>query len=235
LRLSKKRGRKPPMTQETTQNLAGRIVLVTGASRGLGRGAAVAAAAGGAHVVALARTVGALEELADEIDALPGGVTLVPLDITDDAGLQRMCLALHERWGRVDAWVHTAIYAAPLSPAAHVAVKELDKSIATNVRAAQRLVTMVEPLLKASDTGHAILADDPAAGTAYHGGYGASKAAQRALWQSWQAETQKLGPKVTLHVPAPMATAVRARFHPGENRDVLADVRAEGEKLVALL
>ena len=209
-------------------------MLVTGASRGLGRGVAEAAAARGAHVVALARTVGGLEDLADAVDALSGDITLVPLDITDDTGLQRMCLALHERWGRVDAWVHTAIYAAPLSPAAHVAVKELDKSISNNVRATQRLVTMVEPLLTASKVGHALLADDPAAGTAYHGGYGASKAAQRALWQSWQAETGQIGPKVTLHTPMPMATAVRARFHPGENRDVLADIRGEAEKLVAL-
>ncbi|SOH94447.1 Short-chain dehydrogenase [Monaibacterium marinum] len=223
------------MTQEITQNLAGRIVLVTGASRGLGRGVAEVAAARGAHVVALARTVGGLEDLADVVDTLPGEITLVPLDIADDAGLQRMCLSIHERWGRVDGWVHTAIYAAPLSPAAHVAVKELDKSIAVNWRAAQRLVTMLEPLLKASDTGHAILPDDPMVGAAYHGGYGASKAAQRALWQSWQAESAQIGPKVSLHAPAPMATAVRARFHPGENRDTLADIRTEAEKLVALL
>ena len=167
-----------------TQNLSDRVVLVTGASRGLGRGVAEAAAARGAHVIAVARTVGGLEDLADAVDPLPGGVTLVPLDITDEGGVQRMCLAVHGRWGRVDAWVHGAIYAAPLSPAAHVAVKELDKSIAVNWRATQRLVTMVEPLLKASAHGHAVLADDPVAGSAYHGGYGASKAAQRALWLS---------------------------------------------------
>ncbi|WP_316014595.1 SDR family NAD(P)-dependent oxidoreductase [Roseobacter sp. HKCCA0434] len=220
------------------QTLADRIVLVTGASRGLGRAVAEAAAARGAHVVAVARTVGGLEDLADAVDAvdaLPGGVTLVPLDVTDEGGVQRMCLAVHERWGRVDAWVHCAIYAAPLSPAGHVAEKELDKSIAVNWRAAQRLVTNVEPLLKAAPAGVALLPDDPAAGTAYHGGYGASKAAQRALWQSWQAETKSIGPRVEIAAPAPMATAVRARFHPGEDRTRLADPAVEAGKLVDLL
>ncbi len=217
------------------QSLENKIVLVTGASRGLGRAVAVAAAARGAHVVAVARTVGGLEELADTIDALPGGVTLVPLDLADDQGVQRMCLALHERWGRVDAWVHTAIYAAPLSPAGHVAEKELDKSMAVNWRVTQRLVTLVEPLLKAAPAGHAVLMDDPVSGQPHYGAYGASKAAQRALVQSWQAETRQTGPRVTLHTPAPMPTAVRARFHPGEGRDALADVGAEGERVAGLL
>ncbi|QPH53741.1 SDR family NAD(P)-dependent oxidoreductase [Pontivivens ytuae] len=217
------------------QSLENKIVLVTGASRGLGRAVAVAAATRGAHVVAVARTVGGLEELADVIDTLPGGVTLVPLDLSDDPGVQRMCLAVHERWGRVDAWVHTAIYAAPLSPASHVAEKELDKSIAVNWRVTQRLVTLVEPLLKAAPAGHAVMMDDPVAGQPHYGAYGASKAAQRALVQSWQAETRQTGPRVTLHTPAPMPTAVRARFHPGENRDTLAEVAAEGEKVAALL
>ncbi|WP_245895330.1 SDR family NAD(P)-dependent oxidoreductase [Pontivivens insulae] len=209
------------ITQTMEQTLKDQIVLVTGASRGIGRAVAEGAAARGAQVVAVARTVGGLEDLADAIDALPGDVTLVPLDVTDEGGIQRMCAAVHERWGRADIWVHTAIYAPPLSLAPHIAVKELDKTLSINVRAVHRCVALIEPLLAFSKSPRAVLMDDTVAGDPYYGAYGASKAAARALAQSWQRETAEQPLQVHLHTPPPMSTALRARFHPGENRDVL--------------
>ncbi|MEL6425421.1 MAG: SDR family oxidoreductase [Pseudomonadota bacterium] len=208
-----------------------KIVLVTGASRGLGRAVAEAAGRRGAHVVAVARTSGGLEELADVLDAAGASSTLVPLDITDDGGLQRMCAAIHERWGHVDLWVHTAVYAAPLSPAAHVAERELTRTLDINVRAVHRLVRYVEPLLRAADAGQAVLMDDIVAGRPLYGGYGTSKAAARALVESWQAETVSTGPKVTLFTPPPMPTAVRGRFHPGEDASVLTRTGDVAEQL----
>ena len=203
-------------------DMTDKIVLVTGASRGIGR--AVAEQAGGRG-----------EELADTLDAGGAGSTRVPRDITDDGGLQRMCAAVHERWGRVDLWAHTAVYAAPLSPAAHVAERELTRTLDVNVRALHRLVRYVEPLLRASATGQAVLMDDEVAGQTFYGGYGASKAAARALVESWRAETATTGPSVTLFTPPPMRTAVRGRFHPGEDTDGLAHPGDVAERLFAEL
>jgi NAD(P)-dependent dehydrogenase (short-subunit alcohol dehydrogenase family) len=209
-----------------------RIALVTGASRGLGFACALEMARRGWHVVALARTTGGLEELADAIDAVAGACTLVPLDITDDGGLQRMARAVHDRWARLDALVHCAIHAAPCAPAQSVAEKDLDRVMAVNIRATQRLITMCDPLLKAAGTGTAVLPVDGHPGQPFFAGYGASKAAQTALWQSWQTETQRIGPRVMLHDCAPMPTALRARFYPGEDRARLASCAGEAVGLV---
>ena len=143
--------------------LTGKIALVTGASRGLGYAAAKALAAEGAHVIALARTVGALEELDDEIKAAGGEATLVPLDITDDKGLERLGGAVHQRWGRLDLWLHTAAEAAPFSPAQHAAEKDVEKAIKTNAVATQRLIRVLDPLLRAAEAGEAIFCADPEA------------------------------------------------------------------------
>ena len=212
-----------------------KIALVTGASRGLGYACALRLAGAGWHVVALARTTGGLEELADAIDATPGAATLVPLDITDDGGLQRMARAIHDRWGHLDAALHCAIHAAPCAPASSVAEKDLDRVLKVNVRATQRLITMIDPLLKAADGATAILPTDTRPGQPFFAGYGASKAAQIALWQSWAAECAQIGPRVLLHACAPMPTALRARFYPGEDRAALASCEGEAKKLVALL
>ncbi|PCH95377.1 MAG: oxidoreductase [Rhodobacteraceae bacterium] len=198
-------------------DLAGKIILVTGASRGFGYAAALELAARGAEIIALARTTGGLEELDDAITKFGGKATLVPLDITDDAGLQRMCHAINDRWGGLDYWVHSAIHATPLAPAGHVSENDLDKSIAVNVRAAQRLITMVDPLLRAK-SGTAIYLDDARAGEKFFAAYGASKAAQKALFDSWAVEGVSTGPKVRSFTPDAMPTALRARFFPGEDR-----------------
>lgn len=211
------------------------ISLVTGASRGLGYATALQLAEAGHHVLALARTQGGLEDLADQIGATPGSVTLVPLDITDDGGLARMCRAIHDRWGRLDLLVHAAAHAAPCSPAQMIAEKDLDRSLAVNLRAAQRLITMCDPLLKAAPQGRAVYVADGHAGESFFGAYGATKAAGRAVYESWGREAAGLGIEVSIFEPAPMPTGVRARFFPGENPADLTPTRDEARRLVAAL
>jgi NAD(P)-dependent dehydrogenase (short-subunit alcohol dehydrogenase family) len=216
-----------------------RLALITGASRGLGAAMAEELASRGWHVVAVARTVGGLEELDDRIKAKrqPGGgaATLAPLDVTQDDAMRHLCLSVHERWGQADLWVHAAIHAAPLSPAAHIDAKDWDKSIATNVRATGLLIPMIEPLLRAAPAGTALFLDDPRAGAPFFGAYGATKAAQIALARSWQAETRRTGPRVLVEGVAPLPTATRARFFPGEDRSKLADPREEAARLAGLI
>lgn len=209
-----------------------KIALVTGASRGLG--AAIAEALAPAyHVVAVGRTIGALEELDDRIKARGGQSTLAPMDITLTEAMAQLCRAIHDRWGRIDLWVHAAVHAAPLSPAQFVDAKDWDKSVAVNVQATGVLIPFIAPLL--GDTGTAMFFDDPRAGTPFFGAYGATKAAQIGLARCWAAETVKTGPRVLVVEPRPMPTATRARFFPGEDRRTLIHPREEAARLLALL
>lgn len=216
-----------------------RIALITGASRGLGAAMAEQLAARGWHVVAVARTVGALEELDDRVKALrlpgAGGVTLAPMDVTNEDAMRHLCRSIHNRWGQVDLWVHTAIHAPPLSPAGSMDAKDASKAIALNVAATASLIPMVEPLLLAAPKGTAMFLDDPRTGEKFFGLYAATKAAQIAMARSWAAEGARIGPRVLIETPAPMPTAIRARFFPGEDRTTLADPRTEAARLVDLV
>lgn len=212
----------------------GQIALVTGASRGIGAASAEWLAARGAHVVAVARTVGALEELDDRIKASGGQATLAPMDITDEGAMAHLCRSIHDRWGRADIWVHSAIHVTALTPAPHLAAKDLDKLIATNIRGFARLVALVDPLIAPSNAPQAVFFDDQW-DAKFASPYGMCKAAQRALIQSWQAETAKFPLKVHLLQPRPMPTAVRARFYPGEDRAPLAHPSDEAARLLPIL
>lgn len=205
------------------------IALITGASRGLGAALAEALAPTH-HVVAVARTVGGLEELDDRIRSAGGQATLAPMDITIDAAMQQLCRGIHDRWGRIDLWIHAAIHAAPLAPVAHLAEKDFDRSLAINVAATARLIRYIAPLL--GDRGRAVFLDDPHGGEPNYGHYGTTKAAQIALARSWQAESQRIGPDIRILSPRPMATALRARFHPGEDRSRLTSPADEAARLL---
>lgn len=217
-------------------SISRKLALVTGASRGLGAAMAEDLASRGWDVVAVARTVGGLEELDDRVKALglpgAGNLTLAPMDVTIEDAMRHLCRSIHDRWGGLQLWVHAAIHVAPLSPAGSLDMKDWDKSIATNVRATGSLIPLIEPLLIAGQ-GTALFLDDPRGGEKFFGNYGATKAAQIALAQSWQLETAKHGPRVVIAAPGPMPTATRARFFPGEDRSPLRDPKAEAARLLA--
>ncbi|MCL3882873.1 SDR family oxidoreductase [Marivita sp. GX14005] len=205
------------------------IALVTGASRGLGF-ALAEALADTHHIVAVARTVGGLEELDDRIQAKGGSATLAPMDITKADAMAQLCRSVHERWGQIALWVHTAIHAGPLTPAHHIDAKDWDRSVSINLAAMGHLVPYIGALL--ARDGRAIFFEDDHAGEKFYGHYGTTKSAQIALARSWQAETVSTGPNVRILAPHPMATAVRARFHPGEDRGALASPADEAARLV---
>ncbi|MDO5621125.1 MAG: SDR family NAD(P)-dependent oxidoreductase [Paracoccus sp. (in: a-proteobacteria)] len=209
-----------------------KIALVTGASRGLGAAIAEALGAKGWHVLAVARTTGALEELDDRIRAAGGeGATLAPMDVSIPEAMGQLAQAVRQRWGGLDLWVHAAIHAAPLTPAGHIDDKDWGKCFAVNMDATRGLIGMIGPLLQARQ-GTALFFDDPRGGQPYFGAYGATKAGQMALARSWQAESAKLGPRVVIAEPQPMPTAIRGRFFPGEARTPLAPCKDEAARIL---
>jgi NAD(P)-dependent dehydrogenase (short-subunit alcohol dehydrogenase family) len=214
-----------------------RVALVTGASRGIGRALALELARDGAHVVALARTQGALEELDDEIQAIGGAATLVPCDITDFDALDRLGAALFQRWGRLDVFVGNAGVLGPLSPLAHVDVKDWTRVIAVNVTANWRLIRSLDPLLRASPAGRVAFITSSAAYKAqpYWGAYAASKAALESLARTYAAETHDTNVKVTIANPGRMRTRMRAQAMPGEDPMTLPTPEDFAKKCLPLL
>lgn len=209
-----------------------KIALITGASRGLGAALAEALAPE-YHIVAVARTTGGLEELDDRIKVKGGSATLAPMDIADPNAMATLCRGIHDRWGKVDLWLHTAVHTSALTPTHFIDPKEWTKAINTNATATSVLIPYVAPLL--GEAGHAVFFDDPKAGEKFYGIYGATKAAQMALARSWALETERTGPRVSIVEPAAMPTAVRARFHPGEDREALTSTADEAARILALL
>ena len=185
--------------------LADRIALVTGASRGIGHATAIALARAGAHVVAVARTVGGLEELDDAIRKLGGSATLVPLDVRDSDGIARLAAALDERYGRLDVLIGNAGIGGPSSPLGHVEPKAWDDVMAINVTANWQLIRHLEALLRASDAGRAVFISSGAAhnGRAYRGPYNVSKAALEALARTFANETLSTNIRVNVFNPGP--------------------------------
>ncbi len=212
----------PGMTEKSTSMttpLASRIALVTGASRGIGYATARALAKAGAHVVAVARTQGGLEELDDEIRKGGGAATLVPLNLTDFDGIARLGAALHERHGKLDILVGNAGVAGPSSPLGHIELKPWSDVMAINVSANFQLIRCMEPLLKRSDAGRAVFVTSGAASkaSAYLGPYAASKAALETLVRVWARETAATAVRVNLFDPGPIRTRMRATVFPGED------------------
>ena len=199
--------------------LAGRIAVVTGASRGIGYQAAKGFAAAGAHVVAVARTVGGLEELDDAIRKLGGSATLVPLDLQDYPGIDRLGEAIFKRWGKLDVLLANAGVLGQLSPLGHVPPKVWDEVLAVNVTANWRLLRSFDPLLRQSDAGRAIFMSSGAAQTCrpFWGPYSVSKAALEALVRTYAGETRSTPIRVVAVDPGRTRTAMRAKAMPGED------------------
>ena len=203
----------------STTPLAGRVALVTGASRGIGAATALALAGAGAHVVAVARTVGGLEELDDAVRSRGGSATLVPLDVTDGAGLARLAEALGERWGRLDILVGNAALLGPSSPLDHITPGDWERVMKVNVTANWQLICVIDALIRRSDAGRAVFVTSGVTHgiRAYLGLYTTSKAALEALARTWAAETQTTPVRVNLFNPGPTRTRMRAQLMPGED------------------
>jgi NAD(P)-dependent dehydrogenase (short-subunit alcohol dehydrogenase family) len=202
-----------------TKPLASRLALVTGASRGIGYATARALAKAGAHVIAVARTQGGLEELDDDIRKDGSTATLVPLNLTDYDGIARLGAALNERHGKLDILVGNAGIAGPSSPLGHIELKPWQDVIAINVTANFQLIRCMEPLLQQSDAGRAVFitSDDASNANAYRGPSGASKAALDTLARTWANETASTPLRVNLFSPGPIRTRLRATVFPGED------------------
>jgi NAD(P)-dependent dehydrogenase (short-subunit alcohol dehydrogenase family) len=222
---------------QTPPPLAGRIAVVTGATRGIGRASALALAAAGAHVIAVGRTQGGLESLDDEIAATGAHrPTLVPLDLTEPDGIDALGLEIFQRHRRLDILVHAAGMLGGLWPVAHVDPKLWDKVIATNLGSAYRLIRSLEPLLKRSEAGRALFLTSGAAvrPTAFWGTYAATKAGLEALVRSWADEIEHSGVRAVLIDPGAMRTRMRAEAFPGEDADALPDPSEIGPMIAAL-
>jgi NAD(P)-dependent dehydrogenase (short-subunit alcohol dehydrogenase family) len=217
--------------------LSGRVALVTGASRGIGYAVASAFAAEGAHVVALARTVGGLEELDDAIRIAGGTATLVPADLRDYPALDRLGAALFERFGKLDIFIGNGGILGRLTPLAHVDPKLWDEVMAVNVTANWRLIRSFDPLLRQSEAGRAVFVTSGAARTiyAYWGPYAVSKAALETLAKTYAAETVKTAIKVNLLNPGPIRTRMRAQAMPGEDPNSLPPPEAVAEAFLPLV
>ncbi len=217
-------------------SLAGKIALVTGASRGIGAAVARSLAAKGAHVIALARTSGGLEELDDEIKKVGGTATLVPVDLRNFDDLDRMGQALFERFKKLDILVGNAGQLGVLSPLPHVDQKAWDEVIAVNVTANFRLIRSLDLLLRAADAARAVFITSGAANkaSAYWGPYAVSKAALDMLVRTYAAEVSTTEIKVNLFNPGPIRTRMRAKAMPGEDPLTLTLPETVAEAIVEL-
>jgi NAD(P)-dependent dehydrogenase (short-subunit alcohol dehydrogenase family) len=203
--------------------LDGRIAVVTGASRGIGRAVALGLATAGAHVIAIARTSGALEELDDEIKAKGSTATLVPLDVTDYAGIDRLGAVIHERWGKLDILIGNAGLLGVITPLSHLDVKVWEDVMAVNVTANWRLIRSLDPLLRQSDAGRALFLTSGVTKVflPYWGVYSVSKAALEALVRTYAAEIRQTKATANLFNPGPIRTRMRAQSAPGEDPDTV--------------
>lgn len=217
--------------------LTDRVALVTGASRGIGRAAALALAAAGAHVVAVARTQGALETLDDEIRTATGqGATLVPMDIGEADGLDQLGFAIHQRFGRLDVLVHAAALLGSLTPVSHIEPKHWERLVAVNLTAPARLIRSCEPLLRAAAAPRAIFLTSSRASQpkAFWGPYGATKAGMENLVRTWADELENTPVRAVLLDPGAMRTRMRAEAYPGEDPAGLPDPAEIGPLIVEL-
>ena len=199
--------------------LSGRVAVVTGASRGIGRAAALEFAKRGAHVLALARTVGGLEELDDEIRAAGGSATLVPVDLRDFDAHDRLGKSIFDRWKKLDILLLNGAVLGPVTPIPHIAPKDFAEALDVNVTANYRLLRSLDPLLKQSSAGRVIAVSSAAAhrAVAYVAPYCVTKAAFEMMMRIYAAECENTNIRVSVVDPGAVRTKMRATFMPGED------------------
>ena len=214
------------MKKHETPDLAGKIALITGASRGIGRASALALAGAGAHVLALARTVGGLEELDDEISKAGGKASLIPADLTEFETIDQLGPALAKRFAKLDVLVLNAGVLGELAPLTDISPKAWRRVFDTNVEANWRLLRTLDPLLRASGGARVIVLTSKIGGEIarpFWGAYAASKAALEMLAKTYAEETRQAGIRVAIIAPGAMRTKMRAEAMPGERPETLPD------------
>ena len=224
-------------TPSSDKPLSGLIALVTGATRGIGKASAIAIAKAGAHVIAVGRTQGGLEELDDAILAATGErATLVPLDLRKGDDIDQLGRVIFDRWGRLDILVHAAAVLGELSPVAHLDQKLWDHTLSLNMTASWRLIRSFEPLFKRAPKARAIFLTTSVATKprAFWGVYAASKAGMETLVGCWADELEHTDVRATLLNPGAMRTAMRALAFPGEDPQTLPDPAEIGPLVVEL-
>jgi NAD(P)-dependent dehydrogenase (short-subunit alcohol dehydrogenase family) len=218
--------------------LAGKVALVTGASRGIGAAVVRRFAAEGAEVVAVARTQGALEELDDEVTAAGGKLVLVPQDLREFDKIDHIAAAIYQRWGRLDVLVGNAgALGGGLSPVGHYRPQDWDEAFAVNVTANYRLIRAFDPLLRTAPSGRAMFVTSGVTQgiRPYWGAYAASKAALEVMVKTWAAEVERITAlRINLVDPGIVATRMRATAFPGEDQAALAQPDDITEAFVAL-
>ena len=219
-----------------TKLLSGKVALVTGASRGLGRAVALALAKQGAHIIATARTQGGLEELDDEIKTAGSSATLVPMDITDYPAIDRLGAAIFERWKMLDILVGNAGVLGKLTPLPHIDPKVWDETMAVNLTSNYRLIRSMDPLLRMAPKGRAVFVTSGLAYKCfpYWGTYSVSKAALEAMVKTYAAEMATTSVRANLFSPGPTRTKMRATAMPGENPMTLPSAEEVAEQVVPM-
>jgi NAD(P)-dependent dehydrogenase (short-subunit alcohol dehydrogenase family) len=218
--------------------LDGRLALVTGASRGIGAATAVTLAAAGAHVILVARTAAALEEVEDRIHGAGGTATIAPLDLTDGESIGKLAGAVAERWGKLDALILNAAMLGTLTPVQDIDPKEFSRLLSLNLLANQALIAAFDPLMRKADRADVIMLTSAvgAEPRAFWGGYGSSKAALEALLGAYADETAHTG-RIRVHIVDPGATRtqMRARAFPGEDPETLKGPEVVADAILARL
>ena len=215
-------------------DLTDKVILITGASRGIVRSVALNCAQAGAEVIITGRTMGALEELDDEISNIDGKATIVELDQTDTSAMARLAQAIATRWGRLDGFVANAGQLGQMAPMPHIDPEIFEKTIMVNLTSIWYQIAAFDTLLRASNAGRAVLVSSGAAqgARAYWGAYAVSKAGLEAMARAWAAESEKTKMRINLIDPGATRTAMRAAAYPGEDP---ANLRTAGEITPAFL
>ena len=220
-----------------SQDLTNKVILITGASRGIGRAAALACAAAGAELIITGRTVAGLEELDDDIQQAGGHSTIVELDQSDHAAMPRLAGAIASRWGRLDGFVANAGQLGQMAPMPHIDAEIFERTIDINLVSIWHQIAAFDELLRQSVAGRAVLVSSSVAhgGRAYWGGYAVSKAGLEAMGRVWASESEKTSLRINMLNPGGTKTAMRAAAFPGENPDSLPSPDAIAPAFVWML